>query len=145
MARSIKITKVYDFPISDVWEALVNKTAMSAWLMPCNIEPVIGHKFQFKTKPYPGFNGIIDCEILQLKEQELLSFSWSGGSLENTIVTFKLSKEGAGTKLDFEHRGFEGLLNRIIVKKILSNGWKKKILTVLLPQHLSKWKTSLKQ
>lgn len=138
MKKTIKLTQTYDYPVADVWNALTDKDALSEWLMPCDIKPIIGHKFQFKTKSFPGFNGIIDCVILELKEEELLSFSWSGGSLKNTKVVFRLTSENGKTRLDFEHSGFEGFLNKLIVRRILSNGWKSKILTILLPKFLSK-------
>ena len=138
MTRSIKLTTTLDAPIAAVWEALTNKTAMREWLMPCDIEPVVGHQFQFRTQSYPGFDGIVHCEILEVVEKELLSFKWSGGTLKNTIVTFQLKAEGDQTILDFEHRGFEGLLNRIIIRNLLSNGWKSQILVKRLPQYLAK-------
>jgi len=138
MSKSIKLTKTYNFPIEKVWQALIDPKALSEWLMPCDFEPKVGHKFQFKTKPYPGFDGITNCEVLELKENELLSFSWSGGSLKNTIVTFKLVPQGNQTRLDFEHSGFEGLINSLLVKRILSNGWKNKILSIQLQKYLSK-------
>ena len=137
MGKSIKLTRVYEAPLEKVWQALTDQKAMSEWLMPCDFEPKIGHKFQFRTKSYPGFDGIVNCEVLELRENELLSFSWSGGSLKNTVVTFKLLPENGKTRLDFEHSGFEGLVNSLIVRKILSNGWKKKILSVQLPNYLS--------
>lgn len=137
MAKSIKLTVTYPHPIEQVWEALVSKQAMSEWLMPCDIEPRIGHKFQFKTKPQPGFDGIVNCEVLELKEHELLSFSWSGGTLKNTKVTFRLKADGPNTILDFEHSGFEGLLNKMIIRRLLASGWKGKILVKLLPKYLA--------
>lgn len=137
MSKSIKFTKTYNHPVELVWKALTDKEAMSQWLMPCDFEPIVGHKFQFTTKPYPGFDGITSCEVLKLEENKLLSFSWSGGSLENSIVTFKLDQKDGKTILDFEHSGFEGFVNSVIVRRILSNGWKKKILAVNLPQYLS--------
>lgn len=138
MAKSITIEIQYDFPVKAVWHALTDKQAVSEWLMPCNIEPVMGHKFQFKTKPYPGFNGIVDCEILAIEQEKLLSYSWSGGTVKNTIVSFKLMPNGQDkTILYFEHSGFEGLFNNLLIKRILLNGWKSKILTKLLPKYLS--------
>ncbi|WP_298546502.1 SRPBCC domain-containing protein [uncultured Aquimarina sp.] len=137
MNKSIKLTKVYDFPVEKIWKALTDQKALSEWLMPCDFEPKVGHKFQFKTKPYPGFDGITNCEVLELKENEKLSFSWNGGSLKNTIVSFTLTPQNQQTRLDFEHSGFEGLVNNFIVKKILSNGWRNKILTIQLPKYLS--------
>ena len=136
MTRSINLRVSYDFPVEEVWQALTDKAAMSEWLMSCDIAPIVGHKFQFRTKSYPGFDGIVNCEVLEVREHELLSFSWNGGSLKDTIVTFKLTANGNQTILDFEHSGFEGLLNRIIVRKILANGWKTKILVKFLPKYL---------
>lgn len=138
MKNKITLTVEYDFPISTVWNALTNKDSISQWLMPCDIEPVIGHKFQFKTKSNFLFDGIINCEVLELVENKLLSFSWNGGSLKNTIVVFRLEEAGNKTLLHFEHKGFEGLFNKIMVQKILSNGWKSKILTQYLPNYLEK-------
>jgi uncharacterized protein YndB with AHSA1/START domain len=137
-SKSIELTITYDAPVSEVWKALTDPKAISEWLMPCNFEPKIGHTFQFKSKPHPGFDGIVDCKILELKENELLSYTWSGGSLKNTVVRYKLTDLGRQTKLDFEHSGFEGLVNKFVVRKILGSGWKKKILSTLLPQYLSK-------
>jgi len=137
MNKSIKLTKIYDYPVEDVWRALTDRKALSEWLMPCDFEPTVGHKFQFRTKPYPGFDGVVNCEVLKISENELLSFSWSGGSLSNTVVTFKLTRLNDQTRLDFEHSGFEGWINSIIVRKILSNGWKNKILSIYLPKYLS--------
>ncbi|SFB96586.1 Uncharacterized conserved protein YndB, AHSA1/START domain [Parapedobacter composti] len=137
MNKSIKLTKIYDYPVEDVWRALTDRKALSEWLMPCDFEPTVGHKFRFRTKPYPGFDGVVNCEVLKISENELLSFSWSGGSLSNTVVTFKLTRLNDQTRLDFEHSGFEGWINSIIVRKILSNGWKNKILSIYLPKYLS--------
>ena len=138
MKDSIQLDITYDHPVEDVWEALTNKEAMSEWLMPCDIKPVVGHRFQFKTKPYPGFDGIVNCEVLVVKKYEELSFSWSGGSLENTRVSFKLFPQGDQTNLQFVHSGFEGFFNKLIVRRILAAGWKTKILVKLLPNYLSK-------
>jgi uncharacterized protein YndB with AHSA1/START domain len=138
MSKKAELTTVYDHPIEDVWEALTHKEAMSEWLMPCDIEPVVGHRFQFKTKSYPGFNGIVNCEVLEVVPNKKLSFSWSGGSLKNTTVTFELTSLGDKTRLNFEHSGFEGFFNRFIVSRILASGWRNKILTVLLPKYLNK-------
>lgn len=139
MERSIKLTKEYDASIEDVWAALTSKEALSEWLMPCNFEPIIGYEFEFRTKPYPGFDGVTKCKVLELKDQEVLSFSWSGGSLKESKVTFRIQAlPNNRTSLDFEHTGFVGFVNGFIVRGILSNGWKKKILAEFLPKYLSK-------
>ncbi|MEO0470759.1 MAG: SRPBCC domain-containing protein [Bacteroidota bacterium] len=138
MRKSIELSITYDYPIADVWAAMTTAEAMSEWLMPCDFQPKLGHQFQFRTKPAPGFDGIINCEVLEIDEPHRLTFSWSGGSLENTRVSFELTAKGDKTRLDFVHSGFEGLMNRLIVRNILGNGWKHRILVKFLPQFLSK-------
>jgi len=136
MKNKIKFTIEYDFTISEVWKAITDKNAVSQWLMPCDIEPTVGHKFQFTTESNLFFNGIIDCEVLEVKENELFSYSWNGGSLKHTIVIFRLKELNNKTVLDFEHNGFDGLFNKIVVQKVLSNGWKSKILPISLLNYL---------
>lgn len=137
MPKSIKLTTTYPHPVKQVWEALTDYRAMSEWLMPCDIQPQVGHRFQFQTKSYPGFDGIVHCEILEVVPLKKLSFSWSGGSLNNTVVSFYLRAVGEHTELTFEHRGFEGFFNTLVVRRLLADGWKRKILTVRLPNYLA--------
>ncbi|MDW3649412.1 MAG: SRPBCC domain-containing protein [Bacteroidia bacterium] len=138
MTRTINLTTTYSHPVQKVWKALTDKTALSQWLMPTDFEPVVGHKFQFKTKPQGNFDGIVNCEVLEIVEEEKLSFSWSAGKSMSTIVVFELTAVGNETRLDFQHKGFEGLFNRLIARNILAAGWKRKILTKLLPEYLAK-------
>ncbi|MEM6805924.1 MAG: SRPBCC domain-containing protein [Bacteroidota bacterium] len=137
MTRSISLTTSYSHPISKVWKALTDKNALSKWLMPTDFEPVVGHKFQFKTKPQGNFDGIVNCEVLEIIEYKKLSFSWSAGASLQTVVSFVLTDLGEETRLDFEHKGFEGFLNRLIARNILAAGWKRKILVKLLPEYLA--------
>ena len=137
MPKAITFTTTYPYPIEQVWKALTDAQAMSEWLMPCNIEPRVGHRFQFQTKPYPGFDGIVHCKVLEVVPLKTLSFSWSGGSLKDTVVSFRLRAVGDHTELVFEHRGFEGFFNTLVVRNLLANGWKKKILRIQLPNYLA--------
>lgn len=136
MQKSIKLKTTYPHPIEKVWAALTDAQAMSQWLMPCDIKAEVGYHFQFRTKPYPGFDGLVHCEVLEVIPQEKLVFSWTGGGLQNTKVSFHLRPDGEQTVLHFEHSGFAGLLNRLIARNILARGWKRKILTVQLPEYL---------
>jgi uncharacterized protein YndB with AHSA1/START domain len=137
MSKSITLSKTYHHPIDKVWGAITDPEAMSEWLMSCDFQPQIGYEFNFTTKPGPGFDGIVRCKVLELNPPNLLVFSWSGGSLVDTLVTFKLTAVTQDqTRLDFEHSGFEGFINNLIVKRILANGWKSKILKVQLLKYL---------
>ena len=138
MTRTINLTTTYKHPVSKVWKALTDKAALSQWLMPTDFEPVVGHKFQFKTKPQGNFDGIVNCEVLEIVEGKRLSYSWSTGKTLRTVVVFELTDKGNETQLDFQHKGFEGFLDRLIARNILAAGWKRKILTRLLPEYLAK-------
>lgn len=137
MKNSIQFEMEYPHSIEKVWSAISTKEALSQWLMPCTMEPEIGNKFQFTTKPYPGFNGIVHCELLRFEVPNLIEFSWTGGDLKDTVVRFELQSKGDQTLLRFSHSGFEGFLNNLIAKRILARGWKRKLLKVKLLQYLN--------
>jgi len=138
MRNTISITRHYDHSITKVWHALTDPEALSKWLMPCDFQPVLGHEFEFRTRPRGSFDGITRCKVVTLDEPQHLAYTWSGGNLKDTLVTFKLVSEGEQrTRLDFEHSGFEGFVNNVIVKRILAFGWRGKLLSKQLPQYLA--------
>ena len=79
MKRDIKLEAFYPFPRERVWRAITSAEALGRWLMPNDFEPKAGHKFNFRTKPAPGFDGIVHCEVLEIVEPHKLSISWKGG------------------------------------------------------------------
>jgi len=125
MARKIRFEAVYPFPPEQVWVALTDAAAMSDWLMPNDFEAKVGHRFTFTTKPAPGFDGIVHCEVLELSPPERLAYSWKGGGID-TVVRYALSAEGTGTRLIMEQSGFTGLRG-LMISKLLGGGWKKMI------------------
>ena len=135
MAR-IELEKHYAAPPARVWRALTDAEAVSTWLMPSDIRPIIGHEFTFQSKPYPGFDGTVRCRVLEVVPEQLLVYTWSGGSLRDTVVRFELWPSGTGTRLLFFHTGFEGLLNSLIVRRILASGWRGELLGKRLSQYL---------
>lgn len=94
-----------------VWAAIANRTALAEWMYPNDFEPRVGHPFTFRVPPNPkaGFDGLtVRCEVLECEPPARLVFSWSaGGPVENTQVSFRLEPDGDGTRLFFEHSGFD--------------------------------------
>lgn len=123
MKRDIRLEAFYPYPPERVWRAITDGPAMAKWLMPNDFEPRIGHKFEFHTKPAPGFDGIVHCEVLAMEEPKVLSYRWKGGPID-TVVKFSLEPAPNGTKLFFEQAGFGGL-KAIMVSYMLGSGWKK--------------------
>jgi uncharacterized protein YndB with AHSA1/START domain len=38
----------------------------------------VGTKFRLIAKPKPGWNGVVNCEVLAVDEPSLLRYSWTG-------------------------------------------------------------------
>lgn len=94
-----------------VWRALTNSELLAQWMFPNDFEPEVGHRFKFQVPPNPqvNFEGLtVHCEVLECVPPERLAFSWSAGApVENTKVVFRLEDAGEGTRLFFEHSGFD--------------------------------------
>jgi uncharacterized protein YndB with AHSA1/START domain len=135
MKADIDVTVVYPHPPERVWAALTSSDALAAWLMPNDFEPVPGRKFTFTTKPAPGFDGIVRCEVLELDPPSRMVWSWAGGMGLQTTVTFTLTPAGDGkTRLRMHQVGFHGLSGQL-VRRILAGGYPR-ILGRRLPAYL---------
>lgn len=98
-------------PREQVWPALATSAALAEWMYPNDFEPRVGHHFTFRVPPKPemGFDGLmVRCEVLECDPPRHLVFSWTaGGPVVNTRVSFRLEPDGDGTRLYFEHSGFD--------------------------------------
>lgn len=126
MGKEIKIKRFYPFPIEKVWNAIATAEALGEWLMPNDFRLVLGNEFTFRTKPQPGFDGIVKCKVIDFEIPTRLSYTWQGGPMKKpTLVTFVLKPQEEGTMIFFTHSGFEGFINQYIIRFILGSGWKK--------------------
>ena len=133
MKADIDATVVYPHPPDRVWAALTSSEALAAWLMPNDFEARAGHQFTFRTRPAPGFDGIVHCQVLELDPPSRMVWSWRGGSIDTT-VTFTLTPDGAGTRLRMHQVGFHGL-GGLLTRRILAGGYPR-ILGERLPAYL---------
>src|ERR1041384_1007059 len=116
-SRKLRFEAFYPYGREQVWEAITDTAAIADWLMPNDFRPIVGHRFNFKTKPAPGFDGTVHCEVIAVEPPERLAYSWKGGGID-TIVTFMLRAEGKGTRVVMEQDGFKGLRG-MLVSRIL--------------------------
>ena len=113
--QSIVVDYELPRPPEKVWRALTEPALLAAWLMDNDIAPVVGHRFTFRAPPAPGWDGVVQCEVLAVEAHRRLQYSWRGGSdaLEgyggrlDTVVTWTLTPTASGgTTLRLEHSGF---------------------------------------
>jgi uncharacterized protein YndB with AHSA1/START domain len=104
--RSIVVD--YDLPQapSKVWQALTDSGLLASWLMPNDFRAEVGHRFTFRTQPRPGFDGVIQCEVLAVELHKRLSYNWRGGALDTTVTWTLSPTPSGGTALHLEHSGF---------------------------------------
>ena len=92
-----------------VWRALTDPALLTEWLLPVvdlKLEP--GAAFTFKTQPYPGWDGIVNCRILEIEAHKKLSYTWVVGDMGlDTVVTFTLTPTASGTRLSLVQSGFK--------------------------------------
>lgn len=136
MKRDLIFEATYPHDVDRVWRALSDPAAMAEWLMPNDFQPRLGHKFHFRTKPAPGFDGIVNCEVKEIDPPRRLAFTWKGGPVD-TVVAFTLVSTSPGeTRLRLEQRGFQGP-KACMVSFLLGKGWKR-IVHKLLPAVLTR-------
>jgi uncharacterized protein YndB with AHSA1/START domain len=126
MQKEIKQTWFLQQPPSEVWEYLTQPELIEQWLMKSDFQPIVGHKFRFTfiAKPNSKYEGVVHCEVLEVKPFSKLSYSWNGSTQDksrnyNSIVVWTLIPKDNGTELQLRHNGFEAL------EDILThtNGW----------------------
>jgi uncharacterized protein YndB with AHSA1/START domain len=125
MKRDVRLERTYPHPPELVWRALTTPDLLAEWLMPNDFQPAVGHRFTMRTKPEPGFDGIVHLEVKELDAPRRMRWSWKGGPLDTEVV-FVLEPaivfSQPATKLVLEHRGFEGL-PAVLVSFIMGSGW----------------------
>jgi len=110
MTKTIRREIPIPQPREQVWRALTDSTALAEWMFPNDFVPRVGHHFTFQVPPNPKarFDGlVVRCEVLECEPPSRLAFSWSAGGLGDSRVSFRLEPDGAGTRVLFEHSGFD--------------------------------------
>jgi uncharacterized protein YndB with AHSA1/START domain len=92
-----------------VWRALADSAALAEWMYPNDFEPRAGHRFTFRVPPKPGLEDglVVRCEVVKCVPPSELVFTWIVGEFLDTRVSYRLEPDGTGTRVLFEHSGFE--------------------------------------
>ena len=91
-----------------VWRALTDPVLLAEWLLPVvDLELERRAAFTFKTQPYPGWDGTVNCRMLEIETQRKLSYTWVVGDMLDTVVAFTLTPTASGTRLSLVQSGFK--------------------------------------
>ena len=111
MTQTIRKEILFPQPRQRVWQAITDSALLAEWMFPNDFQPRVGHRFTFQVpaNPKANFQGLtVRCQVLECDPPNQLVFSWSaGGPVENTRVSFRLEPDGDGTRVLFEHSGFD--------------------------------------
>ncbi len=134
----IRIVRDYPHPVVKVWRAVTDPALVPLWTAtgaggrPEGFAATVGTKFRLIAKPKPGWNGVVDCEVLAVNAPSLLRYSWTGDEGGDvTEVTYRLEPHAGGTRFSYEHTGFTGV-GGIFMAKLLGRV-RRKMLRVGLP------------
>ncbi len=124
--RSIVVEREMPHPPEKVWRALTQSVLMADWLMPNDFEPVIGHKFNFRSQPIAGWNGVADCQVLVCEPPHRLAWSQNASGEQaatglRSVVTWTLTPTRTGVLVRMEHSGFRP--QDEAGYKMMSGGW----------------------
>jgi uncharacterized protein YndB with AHSA1/START domain len=90
-----------------VWRALTTPELLEQWLLPAigfKLEP--GAAFTLKTQAYPGWDGTVKCQMLEIEPKRKISYTWTVPFLD-TVVSFELHPTATGTRLSIVQSGFK--------------------------------------
>lgn len=110
--KSIVVERTLAHPPEKVWRALTSSALIAQWLMSNDFEPRLGHRFNFRATPIPNmWNGVTDCEVLEVDEPRRLAYRWNASGDEaadglKSVVTWTLTPADGGTHVRMEHTGF---------------------------------------
>lgn len=129
MIADIVHRATYRHPPDVVWRAVATKEGLDAWMMVNDFgEAAVGHRFQFRDRPRPFWDGICDCEVVEADRPRRFALKWGlNANGEATRLSFDLTPTAdGGTTLELRHGGLAGVMGWIM-KKGMDKGWGKMV------------------
>lgn len=97
-ARTVRLSRDYDAPIDDVWDAITNPDRVSRWFLRVSGDFRVGGRYQLE--------GNAGGEIVACDRPHRLKVTWGygDGGGDPSVVELRLSTvEGGATRFEFEH------------------------------------------
>ena len=124
----IHIVRSYQQPVGLVWKAITDPTLVPLWTStgqggrPEGFAPVVGTEFRFIGKPFPGWDGVVRCEVTAVDAPRMLRYTWRNKPDDRpTLVTYQLEPAAGGTQLTWDHTDFhrvEGFFMSHLLRRV---------------------------
>lgn len=107
----IRVSELLPYPGDRVWHALTSADLVARWLMVNGFKLETGRRIPIESDPIRrvGLGGTGQLKVLAFEDREMLRLSWKAGWEQgrrlDSVVTFTLTAEGAGTRLLIQHDG----------------------------------------
>ena len=116
-ADKLVLTRHFDAPPAQVFDAFVEKALMQSWYGPegytipaCDIDARVGGKYRIEMHSPAGGVSVLTGEFREIKAPVRLVYSWAwlqgAGRGPETLVTLTFKEKDGGTELTLEHTGF---------------------------------------
>jgi uncharacterized protein YndB with AHSA1/START domain len=122
MSRPVRLSRTLPYAPEVVWEALTDRGRLGEWMAENDFEPRVGHRFELRTGPRPGWDGILRCQVIELDPPRRLRFSCTSDLARRGTVTISLTQVAKGTHLLLEHEGL-GQQGRGLLALLLPPAW----------------------
>lgn len=86
-------------PIEKVWRALTEPDLLATWWVPGDVAAVPGHRFHLEMPVW----GSVPCEVITVEPPTRFVYTFNA----TWTLDWRLSAEGAGTRLFLDHSGFD--------------------------------------
>ena len=122
-----RIERVFDAPVSEVWEALTSHQQMKKWYFDLpDFQATPGFEFSFTGGPDEQHQYKHLCRVREVVPGKILAYSWRyDGYPGDSIVRFELTDEGGKTRLKLSHEGLETFdqANPDFARNNFEQGW----------------------
>ncbi|OHU21604.1 ATPase [Mycobacteroides franklinii] len=95
------------YPVETVWSAITDPEQRRAWIGRTTLESRAGGQFEMVPSgpPLPPEAKRVTGRILVWEPPHVLEHEWKQSIVDDSVVRYELSADGAGTLLRFTHRG----------------------------------------